>query len=80
MNIVVLDNDFEQCARHHCKQHVGKMILENAQLLCTALNQKVLAAPYRRVYLGEKSAFATWSKRDVPSGFGPENLTGVTSP
>ena len=47
MNIFILDNDIEQCARYHCDQHVGKMILESAQLLCTALNQKPIATAYR---------------------------------
>jgi len=50
MNIFILDNDIEQCARYHCDQHVGKMILESAQLLCTALNQKQIATPYRSTH------------------------------
>jgi len=36
MNIFVLDNDFENCARYHCDKHVVKMILEYAQLMSTA--------------------------------------------
>lgn len=159
MNIFLLDNDIEQCAKYHCDQHVGKMILESAQLLCTALNQKGVSTPYRSThinhpctlwvgeslenfqwlvrlsyalnteyrwrydkdkdhasvavikqiqdcefvsqgltpfvqampveykdekdsiaayrhfYCGEKSSFATWTKRDVPAWFVPKNIT-----
>ena len=161
MNIFLLDNDIEQCAKYHCDQHVGKMILESAQLLCTALNQKGVETPYRsthikhpctlwvgdsldnfqwlvrlsyalndeyrwrydkekdhaslavikqiensqfasegltpfaqampaeykdvnspvaayrRFYCGEKSAFATWTKREVPAWFVPEKTIEV---
>ena len=36
MNIFVLDNDPKKCAEAHCDKHVVKMILEHAQLMCTA--------------------------------------------
>lgn len=36
MNIFILDVDFAKAARYHCDKHVVKMILESAQLLCTA--------------------------------------------
>ena len=36
MNIFYLDNDPENAARYQCDKHVVKMILETAQLLCTA--------------------------------------------
>jgi len=51
MNISILDNNLEQCARAHCNQHVGKMILESAQLLCTALNEKGFTTPYRSTHV-----------------------------
>ena len=51
MNIFLLDNDVEQCAKFHCDQHVGKMILESAQLLCTALNEKGITTPYRSTHI-----------------------------
>lgn len=51
MNIFLLDDDVEQCARFHCDQHVGKMILESAQLLCTALNEKGFTTPYRSTHI-----------------------------
>lgn len=50
MNIFILDEDIEQCARYHCDQHVGKMILESAQILCTALNLKGFQTPYRSTH------------------------------
>ena len=44
MNIFVLDNDPKKCAEAHCNKHVVKMILEHAQLMCTAhhLNKMII--------------------------------------
>ena len=50
MNIFVLDTDITRCARYHCDQHVSKMILESAQMLCTALNEKGMETPYRSTH------------------------------
>jgi hypothetical protein len=36
MNIFVLDRDPSMAALYHCNKHVIKMILESAQMLCTA--------------------------------------------
>ncbi len=36
MNIFFLDKDPKKCAEYHCDKHVVKMILETAQLLCSA--------------------------------------------
>jgi hypothetical protein len=47
MNIFILDTNIEACARFHCDQYVGKMILEITQILCTALNKKSFATPYK---------------------------------
>ncbi len=47
MNIFVLDLDIETCAQYHADQHVIKMILESAQMLCTVLHQQGIPAPYR---------------------------------
>jgi hypothetical protein len=51
MNIFVLDKDVTSCARYHCDQHVGKMILESAQILCTALNKKGFETPYKSTHV-----------------------------
>lgn len=48
MNIFVLDNNVELSAQYHCDKHVVKMILETAQLLCSAHEPGV--APYRRTH------------------------------
>lgn len=37
MNIFLLDSDVDKCAQYHCDKHVVKMVLESAQILCTAL-------------------------------------------
>ncbi len=50
MNIFVLDRNITKCAQFHCDQHVVKMILESAQLLCTALNKKGFSAPYKSTH------------------------------
>ncbi len=36
MNIFVLDNDINKCAKYHCSKHVVKIITESAQILCSA--------------------------------------------
>lgn len=51
MNIFVLDDDIETCARYHCDQHAIKMILESVQLLCTALNKKGFSTPYKSTHI-----------------------------
>jgi hypothetical protein len=51
MNIFILDKNIEKCARYHCDQHVVKMILESVQMLCTALNKKGFATPYRSTHV-----------------------------
>lgn len=40
MNIFYLDRNPKLAAQYHCDRHVVKMILESAQLLCTALRLK----------------------------------------
>lgn len=51
MNIFILDNNIEKCARYHCDQHVVKMILESVQIMCTALNKKGMQTPYRSTHV-----------------------------
>lgn len=40
MNIFMLDDDMQICAEYHCDKHVGKMLLESVQILCTVLHQQ----------------------------------------
>jgi len=56
MNIFVLDLDIAKNARYHCDQHVSKMILESAQLLCTALNKKGHKTPYKSTHINHPCA------------------------
>ncbi|WP_297476680.1 pyrimidine dimer DNA glycosylase/endonuclease V [uncultured Photobacterium sp.] len=51
MNVFILDHDINKCAQYHCDQHVVKMILESVQLLCTALNKKGFATPYKSTHM-----------------------------
>ncbi len=51
MNIFILDKDIEKCAQYHCDQHVVKMTLESVQMLCTALNKKGFATPYKSTHI-----------------------------
>lgn len=47
MNIFFLDKDIRKCAQYHCDKHVVKMILETAQLLCSAHWVVDSEAPYK---------------------------------
>ncbi len=51
MNIFVLDHDIRTCATYHADQHVVKMILEGAQMLCTVLNEYGVKTPYKSTHL-----------------------------
>lgn len=51
MNIFILDENIDTCARYHCDRHVGKMILESTQILCTALNKRGFETPYRSTHV-----------------------------
>jgi hypothetical protein len=50
MNIFVLDTDPRLAAQYHCDQHVIKMILESAQMLCTALRTHGAEPPYQTTH------------------------------
>ena len=49
MNVFVLDADHMRAAEMLCLQHLGKMLLESAQLLCTAAPPRA-EVPYRRTH------------------------------
>ena len=48
MNIFILDNDPKLSAQLQCDKHCVKMILESAQMLCSAFPQG--DAPYKRTH------------------------------
>jgi hypothetical protein len=58
MNIFYLDMNPTLCAQYHTDKHVVKMILESAQLLCTAVN--VVAGeqvtPYKSTHVNHPCA------------------------
>lgn len=59
MNIFYLDDNLQKCAQYHCDKHVVKMILEYAQLLCTAVWHTGVEAPYRPTHLQHPCAIWT---------------------
>lgn len=52
MNIFYLHKNPWTCAEMHCDKHVVKMVLETAQLLCSAYEE----APYRRTHFNHPCA------------------------
>ena len=50
MNIFVLHKDPKIAAQMACDKHVIKMILETAQMLCTAARTKGAWAPYKQTH------------------------------
>lgn len=66
MNIFVLDTDPAVAAQLHCDKHVVKMILESAQLLCTALEIRqgeqglITTTPYRATHRNHPCA--VWAR------------------
>jgi len=66
LNIFILDEDPVACARAHCDKHVVKMILETAQLLCTAhhvLGTDPETIPYRKTHVNHPCA--VWVRDSV---------------
>ena len=61
MNIFYLHSNIKFCARYHCDKHVIKMILETAQLLCTALWTLGIEAPYRKTHVNHPCAI--WCRK-----------------
>lgn len=47
MNIFILDYDIKTNAYYHCDQHVNKMILESAQMICTVVGEQGIDVPYK---------------------------------
>jgi len=68
MNIFYLDQDPKLCAQYHTDKHVVKMILESAQLLCTAINtlSGEQVTPYKSTHVNHpcslwvRSSFDNW--------------------
>lgn len=63
MNIFVLSLNILKCAMYHCDQHVIKMILESAQMLCTAVILSGGTAGYRIVH--QKHPCTLWALQSL---------------
>lgn len=50
MNIFVLDTDLRKNAESYCDQHLVKMILETAQMMCTVVQEFGGVAPYKATH------------------------------
>ena len=66
MNIFMLHQEPQIAAQYHCDKHVIKMVLESAQLLCTALNtvhgKQVM--PYKSTHINHPCAIWVRESRD----------------
>lgn len=65
MNIFVLDYDPRLSAIMMCDKHVNKMILESAQMLCSALNYKAgeQVTPYKTAHLNHPCTI--WTRASI---------------
>lgn len=65
MNIFYLDENPSIAAQYHCDKHVIKMILESAQLLCTAINYHAgeQVTPYKSTHVNHPCAI--WVRESI---------------
>jgi hypothetical protein len=63
MNIFILDLNVKKAAEYHNDKHVVKMILETAQLLCTAHWINGSEAPYKKTHHNHPSA--VWARESM---------------
>tara|TARA_R100000734_G_scaffold19153_1_gene18667 strand:+ start:2751 stop:3209 length:459 start_codon:yes stop_codon:yes gene_type:complete len=61
MNIFILNEDPEIAAQELCDKHVVKMILETAQMLCSAFPQG--EAPYKRTHYNHPCS--VWTRKSL---------------
>ena len=64
MNIFFLHKNPKKCAKYYVDQHVVKMILETAQLLCTAIWSCGGTAPYKSTHANHPCAVWTRQSKD----------------
>lgn len=66
MNIFVLDNNPRMAAIMLCDKHVNKMLLESAQLVCSAINHKAgeQVTPYRTTHLNHPCTIWTRASQE----------------
>jgi len=63
MNIFVLDSNVILCAQYHNDKHVIKMILETAQLLCSAHWVNGTEAPYKKTHVNHPCSI--WVRESI---------------
>jgi hypothetical protein len=66
MNIFVLSEDPAECAKLHCDKHVVKMVLETAQMLCTAISEFTggeVLTPYKATH--KKHPCVLWAMESI---------------
>lgn len=63
MNIFILDYDLKKSVSYHCDEHVNKMILEAAQILCAVNIKNNLPAPYRLTHANHPCTI--WAGRSL---------------
>tara|TARA_R110000772_G_scaffold45944_2_gene105024 strand:+ start:4859 stop:5320 length:462 start_codon:yes stop_codon:yes gene_type:complete len=59
MNIFILDNDPKLSAQYHSDKHCVKMVLETAQILCSAFPKG--EAPYKQTHVNHPSC--VWARQ-----------------
>lgn len=69
MNIFILDHDISLSAQYHCDKHVVKMILESAQLMCSAHIAHNQPAPYKMSAGHMKHPCAIWARETQDNYF-----------
>lgn len=63
MNIFILDMDVCKCVEYYIDKHVIKMILESAQMLCTAHWIAGSRAPYKKTHYNHPCA--KWTRESL---------------
>ena len=81
MNVFVLDNDPVVAARFQCDKHVVKMVLESAQLLCSAHHMLMSDIPDRFYRLTHKNHPCSIWARSHPDNYNwlASHATGLLS-
>jgi hypothetical protein len=75
MNIFILDEDIETCARYHVDKHVVKMILESAQLLSGAVRLSGIDAGYRLTH--QNHPCSIWTRESLSNWIWLRDLTAA---
>ena len=64
MNIFVIDNDYERSAIYLDLKRANKMLIESAQMLCTAININGGVAPYKSTHINHPCTVWTRTSLD----------------